>query len=157
MRTDVLAPFAFSSFARTGSIMREGAFVICPDSARNPVELSLPKLLYHEGGILSVPGDHNDREGFETHWLQNLMNIWSTDWLERSLKESGTHLRLSCDAYCIELPSTDSAFAFLPMLHITPSEAHQLHVEPTMRRLLAANLMEQRLVNDGPILWYVSL
>ncbi|KAG9011639.1 putative DNA helicase ino80 [Tulasnella sp. JGI-2019a] len=134
LRTDVLAPFSFSVFARTGSIMREGNFVICPDSARNPIELVIPKVLYIDGGLLSVPGDNNARKGFDTHYLHNLMNIWSTDWLERSLNESR------------------SAFSFLPMLQITPSEAHALHIKPTMRSLLAASAAERHLWEDGPFL-----
>ncbi|KAG8883810.1 putative DNA helicase ino80 [Tulasnella sp. 331] len=134
LRTDVLAPFSFSAFAQTGSIMREGNFVNCPDSARNPIELAIPKILYVEGGLLSVPGDHNYRKGFDTHWLHNLMSIWSTDWLERSLKES------------------ESTFAFLPILRIAPSEAHELHVKPTIRRLLAASSGERQLWEEGPFL-----
>lgn len=87
-RTDVLAPFAFSKFARTGSIIREGYFVICPDSWHNPIEMPIPKLLYMDGGIKSVPSEES-RAGFENHWLYNKLSIWSTDWIERSLRESG--------------------------------------------------------------------
>lgn len=87
-RTDVLAPFAFSKFARTGSIIREGTFVICPDSARNPIEVSIPKLVYLDGGILDVPSVDR-RAGFDNQTLYHKFSIWSRDWIEKSLQESG--------------------------------------------------------------------
>ncbi|KAG8905621.1 putative DNA helicase ino80 [Tulasnella sp. 403] len=137
-RTDVLAPFAFSQFARTGSILREGNFVFCPDSARNPIEVTIPKLFYKEGGLVAVPGE-NLSTGSRNHWLYSRMSIWSPDWIERSLRESG------------------SPFSFLSMLHISPSEAHELHISPTIRRLVQGASAENALVHDSSLIFDVDL
>ncbi|KAG8936475.1 putative DNA helicase ino80 [Tulasnella sp. 418] len=133
-RTDVIAPFAFCNFAQTGSIMREGNFVDCPDSASNPIEVVLPRIMYQDGGLLSVPGE-NARVGSDTHLLYNLMNIWSTDNIEKSTRERG------------------SAFSFLPLVHITAGEAHSLYVAPLMKRLLLAASQERELKEHGPLLF----
>lgn len=68
--------------------MREGWFVICPDSARNPIELSIPRLMWFEGGLVNLPGE-DSRAGFKKRWLHADLSIWSSDWIHKSLEEEG--------------------------------------------------------------------
>jgi DNA helicase INO80 len=74
-RPDVVSPLSFSTFSGSGELIREKE-LYCPDSCRNPIEFSLPKLVWEDGGILSRPGEQS-AAGFDTKYLQNLFNIWS--------------------------------------------------------------------------------
>src|SRR5271168_352423 len=49
-RADVVAPFSFCKFGRSGPLMREGDSVLPPYSTRSPIEFSVPTLLYLDGG-----------------------------------------------------------------------------------------------------------
>ena len=83
-RADVVAPFSFSHFGRSGPLMREGDFVPLSYSTRNPIEFSIPELFYQDGGLLNVPSEnHNGHLG--SGYLTKLLNIWSTDWIQHSL------------------------------------------------------------------------
>lgn len=87
-RADVVAPFSFSCFGRSGPLIREGDFISLSYSTRNPIELSIPELFYRDGGLLDVPSENNtwhSRRGC----LTKLLNIWSTDWMHRSLYDDG--------------------------------------------------------------------
>lgn len=87
-RADVKAPLAFASFSRTASFMREGDLLTCPDSARNPIEVTIPRIFEEDGGLLDVPGE-NARAGSDTYNLQMMMSIWTTEWIAQSLRKSG--------------------------------------------------------------------
>lgn len=68
-------------------MLREPELLTCPDSSHNPIEYRVPRLLYEDGGILSVPGEFSNA-GSDTHWLQNMMSIWSADWINQSLSQN---------------------------------------------------------------------
>lgn len=85
-RADVVAPFSFSSFGKPGPLSREGDFVQLPYSTRNPIEYEIPRLLYNDGGLVDVPRE-NAPVSAERGPLATLFNIWSTDWIQRSLEE----------------------------------------------------------------------
>ncbi|KAJ6575249.1 SNF2 family N-terminal domain-containing protein [Mycena capillaripes] len=120
-RADVIAPFSFSRFGRSGPLMREGDFVSLPYSTRNPIELTIPDLLYQEGGILNVPSE-NSRSVSQSGCLNKLLNIWTTDWVHRSLyDEEGS-----------------SSFSFLRFVDSSAKEAHALHLSPLITRRLSA-------------------
>lgn len=87
-RADVVAPFSFCDYGRPSSIAREGDFISCHYSTRSHFELPLPKLLYQDGGILAIPNE-NAPLRTERGVLQRLTNIWSTDYIKRSLEEDG--------------------------------------------------------------------
>lgn len=89
-RADVVAPFSFSRFGRPGPLSREGDFVSLPYSTRNPIEYVIPELLYRDGGLLSVPSERSKALSGGT-CLSKLFNIWSTDWIHRSMCEEGKH------------------------------------------------------------------
>ncbi|KZT06822.1 uncharacterized protein LAESUDRAFT_743170 [Laetiporus sulphureus 93-53] len=119
-RADVVAPYSFSEFGRSGPLNREGDFIQFPYSTRNPIEFSIPKLLYYEGGLLDVPQENSK----DTAHLAHLMNIWRTDWIHQSL-------------YHEERP----AFSFLKFIDLSPSEAHAFYMANTIQRqVLSAHL-----------------
>ena len=91
-RADVVAPFAFCEFGRTGSIAREGDFVTCQYSTRSLIEYQVPELLHLDGGLVSVPHEKLPPQYSDTGILHNLLSIWSTDWMKRSLEEDGALL-----------------------------------------------------------------
>lgn len=87
----MVAPFSFSCFGRSGPLGREGDFISLPYSTRNPIEYAIPELFYRDGGLLDVPNEGtNDLSG--NGCLTKLFNIWSTDWIQRSLYEEGEFL-----------------------------------------------------------------
>ena len=93
-RADVRSPFAFARFGHSGRLSRYTEAYFVPDSCRNPIEYHIPELVYADGGILSVPGE-NARVGSNTRRLQTLMNIWTTDWMAKSVKESGAWMTIN--------------------------------------------------------------
>ncbi|KAF8973906.1 SNF2 family DNA-dependent ATPase [Flammula alnicola] len=117
-RADVVAPFSFCKFGRSGPIMREGDFLILPYSTRSPIEYSIPLLLYQDGGILNIPSETSSSPS-QSGCLGKLFNIWSTDWIHRSLYDDES-----------------STFSFLRFVDLSASEAHQIHVSPLIRRHL---------------------
>ena len=85
-RADVVAPFSFSRFGRTLPNGREVEPVDLPNSSRNPIEFNIPKLFWVDGGLLDIPREGDEVRG-DSGCLTKLMNIWSTDWIHRSLQE----------------------------------------------------------------------
>ncbi|KAI3479289.1 hypothetical protein L1887_58720 [Cichorium endivia] len=124
-RADVRAPFAFADFARSGSLAREGDLLNLPHSTTSLIELQLPKLLVREGGLCDVPG-HESRKGFDTGYLQNLLNIWRAPHVYESLQQK------------------DSAFASLPLIGVSASEAEGAMHSSGIKRILAAAAEERR-------------
>ena len=92
-RADIVAPYSFSEFGRSGPLNRQGDFLLVPYSTRNPIEYPIPELLYLDGGLKGVPYDGpgmaiQQSEGV----LHKLLNIWKTDWIQRSLSDDGEFL-----------------------------------------------------------------
>ncbi|KAF3046175.1 putative DNA helicase ino80 [Didymella keratinophila] len=90
-RAETWSPFSFSTFAETGSFLREGQNVRVAYSTRNAIEYPLPRLVCRNGGRLDIAGSENPKTGFNAHWLYNKLNIWSPDELERSARRAGAH------------------------------------------------------------------
>ncbi|OAL51043.1 hypothetical protein IQ07DRAFT_586619 [Pyrenochaeta sp. DS3sAY3a] len=88
-RADTWSPFSFGYFAETASFLREGQNVRVGYSTRNLIEYPLPRLVCRNGGRLDIAGPENPKAGFKGHYLDNLMNIWSPDNIERSAREAG--------------------------------------------------------------------
>ncbi|CAE6399383.1 unnamed protein product [Rhizoctonia solani] len=79
-RADVVAPFSFTSFGRSGNLAREGDLLYCPDSASNPIPFELPRLFERHGGLIHLPG-HQTRAGFEDRWFGTEGSLWTRDRL----------------------------------------------------------------------------
>ncbi|PLW28548.1 hypothetical protein PCASD_18178 [Puccinia coronata f. sp. avenae] len=75
-RADVTAPLSFASLNFTANVARDGEVLDCPYATRSLIQSSIPRAFYRDGGILSVPGP-SSRAGFDTQFLDRLMNIWS--------------------------------------------------------------------------------
>lgn len=89
-RADVVAPFSFSRFGRTLPSSREVEPVDLPNSSRNPIEFKIPELFWEDGGLLDIPREGDELRS-DNSCLTKLMNIWSTDWIHRSLQEGATY------------------------------------------------------------------
>ncbi|KAJ1301370.1 hypothetical protein OPQ81_008635 [Rhizoctonia solani] len=79
-RADVVAPFSFTSFGRSGNLAREGDLLCCPDSASNPILFQLPRLFERDGGLIHLPG-YRTRAGFENKWFGCEASLWTRDRL----------------------------------------------------------------------------
>ncbi|KAF9240898.1 P-loop containing nucleoside triphosphate hydrolase protein [Melanogaster broomeanus] len=119
-RADVIAPFSFAHFGRSGPLNREGDLISVPYSTRNPIEYHVPELFHLEGGLIDLP---SEIPGLRSPRLSahNLFNIWSTDWIHKSMYD--------------EIEGSP-AFAFLRLLNKTPGEVHGLQVSSFMRNRL---------------------
>ena len=144
-RADVVAPFSFSDFGKSGPLNREGDFVQLAYSTRNPIEYTIPKLLYEEGGLLDVPREDAPAVG-DTRRVARLMNIWTTDWIHRSVQEGSLsqveypfHPQHSC---------ADSAFAFLKFVNMSPGEVHSAYTSHLLERLLRVSEREHASLDD---------
>ena len=144
-RADVVAPFSFSDFGKSGPLNREGDFVQLAYSTRNPIEYTIPKLLYEDGGLLNVPRE--DAPAVEdTHRVAKLMNIWSTDWIHRSSQEGSlSQLKYSFQS---QYRCPDSAFAFLKVVNMSPGEVHNAYTSHLLERLLRVSEKEHADLED---------
>ncbi|PWY96940.1 hypothetical protein BCV70DRAFT_208990 [Testicularia cyperi] len=124
-RADVRAPFAFAGFAQSGSLAREGDLLQLPDSTHSLIQMEVPKLLVRDGGLLDVPGD-GTRKGFDTAYLDNLFNVWRSAHIHDSLQQSR------------------SAFAALPLVGVSPSDAEKAFHGDTLQQILREAAEERR-------------
>ncbi|SGY79746.1 BQ5605_C008g05214 [Microbotryum silenes-dioicae] len=102
-RADVTAPFAFANFPVTSNLVRDPEMLEVAYATRSVIEYAIPKLLYRDGGLLNVPGQ-NSRAGSDSLHLDRLLNIWSPDYIQHSLRQG------------------ESTFAFAQSLGFSPSE-----------------------------------
>ncbi|KAK4055648.1 putative DNA helicase ino80 [Microbotryomycetes sp. JL201] len=127
-RADVTAPFSFSAYNRSGSGGRASDVLEVPYAVNSPIQFVVPKLLYRDGGMVKVPNS-GSRAGSDTLYLDNLMNIWTADYLHRSLQQN------------------DSAHGWMNVLKLSPSEAAMSVKKPTLVRI-GQSLQEQALLQD---------
>ncbi|KAF9821911.1 hypothetical protein IEO21_00341 [Rhodonia placenta] len=136
-RADVVAPFSFSDFGKSGALNREGDFVQLPYSTRNPIEFAVPKLLYESSSLFGEPIQDPEVEGRgDTRRTAQLMNIWATDWIHRSYYDN-----------------EESTFSFLRLLDISPSETHTLHTSNLLRRQMLVSEMQAKQSELAPYIW----
>ncbi|CAO3683059.1 unnamed protein product [Rhizopus stolonifer] len=107
-RGDVKAPLSFCNFSETGSLSKETS-LYCPYSSTSTIKYRIPKTLYRAGGILKNVSSHS-RAGFDTKYLNNLMNIWNSEHIQQSQFSS----------------EPDTAFSFLRFIDVSPQEASYL-------------------------------
>lgn len=136
-RADVVAPFSFCTFGRSGPIMREGDFLILPYSTRSPIEYSVPLLLYQDGGMVDIPSEKSSSAA-HSGCLSKLFNIWSTDWIHQSLYNEGSwsFFMVYENPELTYIRPESTSFSFLRFIDTPTAEAHQIHVFPLLRRRL---------------------
>ncbi|CAG8553105.1 8682_t:CDS:10, partial [Ambispora gerdemannii] len=115
-RADVVAPLAFCDYSSTFMIAREAEFMYIPYSSKNVIEYSIPKIIYRDGGMLNVPC-HGSKAGFDTKYLDHLMNIWRPDYIQESLTDV-----------------VNDTFSFLRFIDTSPSEASSIFFGPLINR-----------------------
>ncbi|GJN89724.1 hypothetical protein Rhopal_002712-T1 [Rhodotorula paludigena] len=93
-RADVTAPFAFAEYNKTASLIRDPEVLDVPYATHSMIEYKVPKTLYREGALVTVPGP-NSRAGFDSFHLDRLMNIWRPDHTQKSLKENNSPFAFS--------------------------------------------------------------
>ncbi|KAI9356810.1 SNF2 family N-terminal domain-containing protein [Pilaira anomala] len=107
-RADVKSPMSFCQFSQTGSLSKEQS-LYCPYSTTSHIKYRIPKKLYRNGGLLNVVGPESNA-GWDTMYLDNLLNIWNTQHIYESEFSS----------------ERDSAFSFLRFTDMAPHEASYL-------------------------------
>lgn len=123
-RADITSPLSLAHFAETASFLREGNNVNVGYSTRNLIEYDLPRLLCSPEARLDMAGPGNDRAGFWSKHLQELMNIWTPASAQQSSQENG-------------------AFSWLRFADTSTGEAYRAsHTDIFMR---AARLRDQSL------------
>jgi DNA helicase INO80 len=128
-RADVVSPFMFGSFAQSGNLAREGDMLYLPDSAKNAIDVRVPRLLWEEK--VDRPSEQS-KAGSEGYVLRNLMSIWKTDWVNESLKEE------------------QSRFGFLRIMGKSPAEAVKMAKGHPLVSLLRDSEEERERINNGP-------
>lgn len=98
-RADVKAPFSFSTFNSTANLIRDPPVLEVSYATSSIIECVVPRLVYRESP--RVAGERN-RYGFDTLYLDRLMNIWSPDHVNAGMK--------------------DGSFAFARSFDLSPSE-----------------------------------
>ncbi|CAJ0918893.1 15925_t:CDS:10 [Entrophospora sp. SA101] len=107
-RADVTSPYSFCAYSNTWMISREGDKLYLPYSTKNLISYHLPKLVYRDGGILEVPRE-NSNAGSRKFVLDHLMNIWSPDYIHKSINDY-----------------ENDTFGFLRFIDTSPSEASSI-------------------------------
>ncbi|OCF38279.1 DNA helicase INO80 [Kwoniella heveanensis CBS 569] len=131
-RADVVSPYMFGTFSQSGNLAREGDSLYLPDSAKNAIEVNIPKILWTDGGKLNVPSEKS-LAGSDTHVLRNLMNIWSTDWINERTKQD------------------KSEFGFVKFLdNASPAEVSRSAKSHPLVSLLNDSDRTKRKIVDGP-------
>ncbi len=95
-RADVSSPYSWGTFSGSGDLVRQQGYY-CPDSCRNPVTFTVPRLIWNER--LGNPSE-TSRAGLDTHYLGNLLNIWTDEHIARSYHEKGELRLVSLSVAC---------------------------------------------------------
>lgn len=133
-RADVVAPFSFAKFGRSGPFNREGDFVVQSYSTRNPIEYNIPRVFCLDGGLVDVPHeDYTSPLQRDNSVLHKLMNIWTAEHILESLQDASS-----------------SSYSFLRFADSSPQDAHDLFLaSPFRRRLLALQAEAIHLEQDA--------
>ncbi|KAK8858405.1 hypothetical protein IAR55_002632 [Kwoniella newhampshirensis] len=132
-RADVVSPYMFGTFSQSGNLAREGDTLYLPDSAKNAIQVNLPRLLWTDGGKLDRPGEES-LAGSDTHVLKNLMNIWSPAWINERVKEK------------------EAEFGFVKLLDSSPADVAKSAIAHPLVSLLKGSEAARRRIEDGPII-----
>lgn len=99
------------------------------------IEFTIPELLYLDGGMLSIPTEDSKVQRPEGGILRNLMSIWTTDWMEKSIEENSKLLAHLNGDECLTLPSVSSPFNFARLLNMSLSDIHSFYYAPATKRI----------------------
>ena len=124
-RADTTSPLSMAYFAETASFMREGNNVNVVYSTRNFIEYELPRLLCSSEAQINTAGPGNDKAGFRTKYLTQLMNIWTPEYIRQhsSEDEAFSWLRFS-DTSAGEACDASHTDIFMRAVHFKDKPAH---------------------------------
>ncbi|KAH8919822.1 hypothetical protein BT69DRAFT_1223652 [Atractiella rhizophila] len=130
-RGDVKAPFALAEVPFTNNINLEksGDLLDVPYASRSAIRYTLPKLLVTDA--VDQPSELS-RTGFDTLYLRNLMNIWSSEYLKEAFD------------------SNDSSMSFLRILDASPSET-KLAVSGSLPAIFSSMKRDHDLLEDADL------
>ena len=122
-RADTTSPLSMAHFAETASFLREGPLINVGYSTRNLIELDLPRLVCSPEGSLDWAGPENEKAGFKSKYLKQLMNIWSPEYIRDHSAENAafTWLRFS-DASIAEAYNSSHLNLFQRAVHLRNKE-----------------------------------
>ncbi|THH31999.1 hypothetical protein EUX98_g2177 [Antrodiella citrinella] len=148
-RADVLAPFSFTEYGKSGPLNREGDLIQLPYSTRNPIEFQIPKLLYLDGGLLDVP---QENASFSIHsGPLSKFSIWSPDWIQKSMYDDAVAPPIAM--YCSDRVFVDRQAQIVE----APSESLLLYgLPPDTREYPPAVDVYKEAVPEAPITGLVS-
>lgn len=119
-RAETTSPLSLAHFAETASFLREGHNVNVGYSTRNLIEYDLPRLICSPEARLDVAGPGNEKAGFTTKYLAQLMNIWTPENIQKS--------------------STDNdAFTWLRFADVSSGEAYEASHKGVVERAIGLN------------------
>lgn len=116
-RAETTSPLSLAYFAETASFLREGHNINVSYSTRNLIEYDLPRLLCSPEGCLDIAGPGNEKAGFATKYLTQLMNIWTPE----NILRNSTH---------------NDTFAWLRFADVSPDEAYHASHEGLCERAM---------------------
>lgn len=123
-RADVVTPFSFSRFGRPGPLAREGDYVLLPYSTKNPIGYTIPELFYRDGGLLDIPGEDITTPSHSGN-VKKCFNIWSADWMHKSLLEDGERRLLSKNGLLLTVSKPRHLFhSFEFLVYRHPKHTH---------------------------------
>lgn len=89
-RAETTSPLSLAYFAETASFLREGHNINVGYSTRNLIEYDLPRLLCSPEASIDTPGPANEKAGFNTKYLTQLMNIWTPENIKENSMSNDT-------------------------------------------------------------------
>lgn len=104
-RAETTSPLSLAYFAETASFLREGHNINVSYSTRNLIEYDLPRLVCSSEACLDIAGPGNEKAGFNTKYLTQLMNIWTPENIRTNSTE-------------------DDAFTWLRFADVSPGEVY---------------------------------
>lgn len=119
-RAETTSPLSLAHFAETASFLREGNNVNVGYSTRNLIEYDLPRLICSPEACLDVAGPGNEKAGWTTQYLTQLMNIWTPENIQKSCTDNG-------------------AFAWLRFADVSSGEAYEASHKGVVERVIGLN------------------
>lgn len=139
-RADVRAPLAVSRYSASAAPLRDNEMGLCCNAAHSLLDMQLPRLLVHDT-IQHVPTPGN-RVGFDTRYLDHLLNIWQKPHIHDTLYKNNNSPR---------------TFDFLALLNMTASDAEAAFHAPLLTRLVTNAATQRQWAQDRPVLQHTRL
>ncbi|KAL8781032.1 MAG: hypothetical protein Q9213_006177 [Squamulea squamosa] len=125
-RADTRSPVSMAYYAECASFVREGSNVNLAYSSRNLIEYDLPRLLDTPEARLDIPGPGNDGAGTKNKWLNQTLNIWTPEKIQRQ-------------------SSGNQAFSWLRFANVSAGEVYRASSKGLAERAIECDRQSNRL------------